>query len=320
MYTLRFPFSLPPDREIAVTDVSDELDGLMFSLKKQDRFYVFTINGFPAEDAAERYINNVWAGLMWVLLYCSLPPEAVFEPGKVVYTEDPDQAAKNLGFKDPVDGFIDGACPAVYPTEKRLRTMTGGQANFRLTTPAQHVLNFFRAGVSFPESARVIDDAKLRVALELYGAHFTEISANAKFLTLVMALESLVTGTPRTQVVLDLVGKWKKEVEELQKTAAAESDDAVSLEALSRELLFRKEDSIRRQIRTLVLTTLQVTGDEDAVTMASKAVQVYDRRSTLVHEGKLESHVLSQATSDAKNIVERVLRVRFAQKANPGGK
>jgi hypothetical protein len=320
MYTLRFPFSLPPSWEIAVTDVSGELDGLMFSLKKQDKFYVITINGFPAEDAAEQYKNNVWAGLMWILLHCGLPPELIFESGKVVYTEDPEQAARNLGFGDRLDGIVDGDRPAVYPTEKRVRTLTGGQVNFRITKPAQYVIDFFRAGVSFPESASVIDDAKLRVALELYGAHFTEISGNAKFLSLVMALESLATGSPRTQVALDLLDKWKKEVEELKKNISPESDDAASLEALSRELLIRKEDSIRRQIRTLVLTTLQANGDDDAITMARTAVQVYDRRSTLVHDGKLESHVLSQATSEAKNIVERVLRIRFAQKANPAGK
>lgn len=103
MYTLRFPFSLPPGREIRVTQASGVLDGLTFSLKKQDRFYVFTINGFPTEDTDKRYINNVWSGLMWVLLRRGLPPDAVFEPAKVVYTDDPYQAARNYGFKGPVD-------------------------------------------------------------------------------------------------------------------------------------------------------------------------------------------------------------------------
>ncbi len=320
MYTLRFPFSLPPGREIGVTQESGELDGLTFSLKKQDRFYVFTINGFPSEDTAKRYINNVWAGLMWVLLHRGLPPDAVFEPGKVAYAEDPYQVAKNYGFEGPVDGFIDGGQPAVYPTEKRLRTETAGQITPLQTYSTGDVLNFFREGVAFPESAKVIDDAKLRVALELWGAYFTELSANARFLTLVMALETLTPSTLRTQFVLGLLNKWKKEVDELQKTVGPDSEDAVSLGALSQELLFRKEDSIRRQVRALVFTTLQANGDEDAEAMAAKAVQVYDHRSTLVHEGKLGSPVLGKATSDAKDIVERVLRARFVQRANPGGK
>lgn len=320
MYTLRFPFALPRGKEIEVIEVSGELDGLTFTLKKQDRFYVFTISVFSTEDSAKNYTNNVWAGLMWLLLHRGLPPNAVFEPGKVVYAKDPYQAAKNYGFKHPVDGFIDGGQPAVYPTEKRICTEAAGQITPLQTYSACDVLNFFREGVAFPASAEVIHDPKLRVALELYGAYFTELSANARFLTVVMALEALAMGIPRTQLVLSLLDKWKKEVEELQKAVAPDSEEAASLEALSRELLFRKEDSIRRQIRSLVFTTLQANGDEDAEAMATKAVQVYDYRSTLVHEGKLGSPVLGKATSDAKNLVERVLRARFAQRANPRGK
>jgi hypothetical protein len=130
---------------------------------------------------------------------------------------------------------------------------------------------------------------------------------------------ALATGTPRTPLVLGLLDKWKKEAEELKDIVEPESDDAVSLEAVSRELLFRKEDSIRRQLRILVSTTLQANGDPDASEMASSAVRIYDLRSTLVHEGKLESQVLSKATSDAKHIAERVLRARFIQKAAVGG-
>jgi len=320
MYTLRFPFRLPPDREIEVTETTGELDGLTFSLVKQDTFYVLTIKGFPTEETARHYINNVWAGLMWVLLHRGLPPEAILEPCEVIYIEDPCQAAKNFRFKDPVDGLIDGGSPAVYPTEKRLLTATGGQVSVLVTSHAADVFRFFREGVLFPESDKVIADLKLRVAFELYGAYFTESSGNAKFLTLVMALETLATGIPRTKLILDLLEQWKKDVTELNDRIEPGSEDAASLEAVSRELLFRKEDSVRRQIRNVVFTTLRANGDEDAAEMGKRAVQVYDHRSMLVHEGKLEPPVLGTATSDAKTIVERVLRARFIQRAGSGGK
>jgi len=255
---------------------------------------------------------------MWLLLHRGLPPNAVFEPGKVVYSDDPHQAAKNLGFKDPVDGFIDGGQPAVYPTGKRIVAETAGSVTALMTTPVADVINFFREGISFPESAKVIDDAKLRVALELWGAYFTEISANARFLTLVMALEALAIGTPRTQLVLDLQDKWKKEIEALEKNIDPDSDDAVSLNALKNDLESRREQSIGRQIRTLVFNTLHTNGDRDAKTMMRKTAQLYKHRGTLVHKGKLKSSVLGKCTTDAKNIVECVLRARFLQKAKPG--
>jgi hypothetical protein len=111
--------------------------------------------------------------------------------------------------------------------------------------------------------------------------------------------------------VLDLLEKWKQEADETLKTVAPDSDDAASLQAVRRELLFRREDSIRRQVRNVVLTTLTMNGDADAAEAAKRVVQLYDLRSTLVHEGSLTSQELSKGMTDAKNLVERVLRARF---------
>ena len=108
MYTLRFPFSLPAGREIEGMPVFGNLHGLTFSMEKQDRFYVFTLNGFPTEDTAKTYINNVWTGLMWLLLHLGLPAEAVFEPGRVVYPKDPIETNKYYQFREPRDAFLDG--------------------------------------------------------------------------------------------------------------------------------------------------------------------------------------------------------------------
>ena len=317
MYTLRFPFRLPPDQEIEVTETTNDLDGLTISLEKKDIFYVFTIKGFPTEETAKNYINNVWAGLMWVLLNLGLSPAAVIELRDVVYTDDRYEAAKNLRSKVPVDGLIDGARPAVYLTKKQLMTATGGEVKVLQTTHAYDFLRLFREGNHFQDSDEVIADPKLLVAFELYGAYFTELSGNAKFLTLVMAMETLATGIRRTKLVIDLLDKWKRDVTDLKDRVKPESDDANSLEAVSRELLFRKEESIRRQIQNVVVSTLQTNGDEDAEEMGKRAVQVYDHRSTLVHKGKLEPTVLGEAISDAKMIVQRVLRARFVQKAGP---
>jgi len=322
MFTLRYPFSLPPGQEIAVTEESTNVGDLNFSLKRQDRLYILTISGFNSEEEAKQYINNVWAGLMWLLLHHGLSPNAELEAQKVTYTEDPYQAArnisKNFGLQvgGPVDGLIDGARPAVYPSEKNIRTLTVGQAAVIISTPVSAVFSFLSEGVSYPRSGGVNKVPKLRLALELYSAYYTETSANARFLTLVMALEALSSGVARTPLVIGLLDKWKSELGEVVKTVDLSSDDAASLKAMGRELSFRKEDSIRMQIRNVVLTTLQASGDQDAGQTAKDAVKIYDLRSTLVHEGKLEQQVLSKATSDAKIIVERVLRARFIQEAN----
>lgn len=88
------------------------------------------------------------------------------------------------------------------------------------------------------------------------------------------------------------------------------------LDSVARELVFRTENSIRNQIRVLVKATLSQAGDADADLVAGKALKVYDRRSALVHEGTLDPLMLSDAFSEAKLIVERVLRARFRNAAN----
>jgi hypothetical protein len=325
MYTLRFPFKLPPGQEIEVNGEDIELGGLKFSLGRDSKFYVLEVEGFPSERAAKHYINNIWAGLMWLLLQRKLSPDAELEVQKVIYVEDlsitPEQAAKNLSekyglqYKGPIDGSINEHKPAVYPTGKNFEICGVGQPTVVITNKAEDILKIVAEGASFRNSEKFVEDKKLRVALELYGAYFTEFTSKAKFLTLVMAIEALAAGVRKTRLVIDLIERWKAELDKLSETVDAKSDDALSLEALRRELLIRKDDSIRRRIQSLVITTLRDNGDKDAEEMAKNAAKMYDFRSTLLHEGWLEPEILSKALTQTSKIVERILLALFAKKA-----
>jgi hypothetical protein len=317
MYTLRFPFRLPLGREIRITNQSFELEGLTGSIEGENHQYVMKISGFASEDLAKAFISNLWAGLMWVLLRYGLSPDMILETQNVQYPDDPYQAAKKLSktfgceIEGRVDGLIDGDRPAIYLTDRHMRALKTGQANIGITSSSDHIIRTFQEAVAFPECASIIEDPKLRVALELFGAYFTESSVNARFLALVMSLEALSTGVLKTKLVLDLIEKWKMEAEEMQDKFSPDSDDFSSLEAIAREVSVRKEDSIRRQIRNLVHDTLQSNEDKDAKDLARRAVQIYDLRSRLVHDGQVDSHELDGAVAEIKNIVERVLRARF---------
>ncbi len=157
-----------------------------------------------------------------------------------------------------------------------------------------------------PENQR----AKLRIALGLYASHFNERSATSRFLTLVMALEALATPTPRPQITVDLLDQWKKQVDNVKSGLQPDSEEALSLESLSRELLFRRDDSIRNQIRQLVFEAVNTIAGVDAFELSRRAVKVYDQRSALVHEGILSAAELRKAEKDAKEILEQVLKVK----------
>jgi hypothetical protein len=317
MYTLRFPFTLPPGREIAVAETPGELDGLEYRLSKQDRFYVLTLSGFASEESAQAYLKDIRAALIWLLLHTGIAANGEFEPQPVAYSDDPHQWAVNLSLSfrrqidGPVDALVDGARPAVYVTGNRIRLLTPGLVSVVMITPAEIVMTHFAAGIGIENSTRVVEDPKLLTAFELFAAYFTEASGNARFLTLVMAIETLATGVQRTRLVLDLLEKWKQKADEALKTVAPDSDDAASLQAVCGELLIRRKDSIGRQVRNVIFTTLTMNGDADAAEAVKRVVRLYKLRSRLVHKGSLTSQELNEGMTDAKNLVERVLRARF---------
>lgn len=166
---------------------------------------------------------------------------------------------------------------------------------------------------------------KLRVALELYAAHFTEEQVRVRFLLLVIAMESLAKPTAKHQVATDLLGSWRQELEgEMQKYESS-SEEYRSLEALSRELGFRGDDSIRSQVRKL-FANLPGLGSAEASDLQRRALHVYDRRSTLVHDGHLPIEELSALEAEACELLEQVFSNAIEQSKNapsasalPGG-
>jgi hypothetical protein len=112
---------------------------------------------------------------------------------------------------------------------------------------------------------------------------------------------------------LELLDGWKPQVEALENGFPKDSEEWHALDALEREILFRKTDSLRRQVRSLVFDSLRSVGQEDAYELEQKAVYVYDMRSKLVHEGYLPAEVLSQIKEDARKIVELVLRAKYCR-------
>jgi len=140
---------------------------------------------------------------------------------------------------------------------------------------------------------------KLRTALELYAAHFTEQQVRVRFLLLVIALESLTNPTKKHNVAVNLMSRWQQELKIEIKNYSEKSEEFKSLESLSRELNFRTEDSLRSQIRKLFKNLNSCNSEE----MQRRALHVYDKRSTLVHEGELPDEELVNLEAEAKELL-----------------
>ena len=146
---------------------------------------------------------------------------------------------------------------------------------------------------------------KFRVALELYAAHVTEVQVRVRFLLLVMAMESLAEPTTKHRAAMDLLDRWQQELAAETAKYEPSSEEFQSLDALTRELNFREEDSIRSQIRKL-FGNLPGVEPDDAKVLQRRALRVYDKRSSLVHDGYLPADELPELESEARELLEKV--------------
>jgi hypothetical protein len=317
MFKIRFPFRLPSGQDLTEYGETLVVGSLGMSLAKESGYHCLHIEGFESEESAKDFYGKINSGLKYVTLNTGLSVLSEFELQNVKYTEDPEAARANLSkslnmeIEEPVDALIDGARPAIYLSEKNIRKITGGDVTLTLSQSSENFLKLFAKTTEFKNSEQVEKDEKFRSALELYSGHFLEVTPRAKFLTLVMALETIAMPTRRTDNVLQLIDKWKKEADEELHKLNKDGDDYLSLESLSRELLFRKEDSIRRRIRNYVFKIADIGDSEIASDLAKSALKVYDFRSALVHGKKIDKQELSNQLSKAKDIVLKVLIHRF---------
>ncbi|MFO1252338.1 MAG: HEPN domain-containing protein [Inhella sp.] len=281
---------------------------------------MLTATGFPSEADAKLFLVQARASFAWLLLQKGVAAEADLDPQPIRYFDDPVEAAANIGKSfggklwERVDTIIQGSQSAIYPSQKEVRVATALPVGVYTSIPVEHALEVLAQGAGRPDSHRVAEDNKLAVALALYGAYFTEHSAKARFLTLVMALEALAAATLKAPLALELIDRWQNEVSILKADASRTAEDLASLESLERELLFRREDSIRSQIRRLVLESLAPA--DDAAQSAREVLKLYDTRSRLVHEGTIDQNELDRATGRAKELVHRVLKARFETVVN----
>ena len=152
---------------------------------------------------------------------------------------------------------------------------------------------------------------KLRTALELYGSHFYERQARTRFLLLVIALEALAIPTLKHQVALDLLAKWQDDLSNEQKRHDKSTAEYAALDALARDLLYRREDSIRSQIRDLFRSVVGPV-DGNSTDLPRRALKIYDTRSRLVHDGSIPANDLAAAEAEARGLLELVLKSHTA--------
>ena len=309
-YRLVFTFKLQPDREIDGLDAPVEFrhGPLGITFERFQDGYRLIVDNFPAEEVAANYVSSVWKALAWMLVSSELAFVAETKLQSVTYTDSEAAARRILGVKIDgrrLDTLLDGWRPAVVRSDKKFGLLTTLAPRIVVSTPVERVKETIIEGLSL--SSGVVGD-RLRIAVDLYGASYSESPPNARLITLVTALEALMRPLDKSQPALELLAKWQADVSQAKERVPKGSDDYADLESVERDLIFRRKRSIRSSFQKFVFDTLDKAGDPNAREQSQHAVAVYDQRSTLVHEGSLEPKELGDAVQRAREIAEAVLR------------
>ncbi|MCA1542035.1 hypothetical protein I6F18_18930 [Bradyrhizobium sp. NBAIM32] len=146
---------------------------------------------------------------------------------------------------------------------------------------------------------------KFRLACEIFASVDFEASANAQFLALISILEILADPAPRPgqciSIIEDAMTRMKDEAK-----AAGDTLIRQALEDMHRGAEHWKKESIRSSIRRLGTDVSRKMGDADPAAVGRAAVNLYDKRSLVVHEGVGAS---LRDVADTRKIVREAIAV-----------
>lgn len=314
-FTLRCPFRLGPNYELGQLPVGNKLNGIAAELQKvTSDSYAILLNGFDSEKSAQEFIPKMWFALSFASLRSQFPLTVNYDLDRVRYYDKPIEADSNnpMSMFGQVDGFANNNGPIIFPTKKDIviGTIPGGM-KLAASQSGESFLQALTNGLKEVANVSFNIDMRFKTALDLHNAYYYLHSSEAKLITLMMSLESLSEPKQKYDIALELITKWRDELNKIKSAFSEGSPEFLSLKSLEHELLFRKSESHRSSIRQLVYDTLKSSGNSKAEEMTKRAVEIYDDRGTLVHEGKLEHRILVKDQIDALEIVHSVLEARL---------
>ena len=279
---------------------------------------VLHATGFESEAAAQAYLPRLKSGLWSLALEQRIAFKPNFERQHITPAPDPYAAGRNLaqacgmaveGPFQPVHGLLDEEGYAIFKAGEYVRSLLFGEASGHIVHPADSVRKALANGIASTPPADAVDE-RLATVLDLFLSHFYESSIRARFLTLVTVLEVLAPVTEKHPSAVRLVVALHRKIDDLLMTEA-DPDARDALDALRREIDFRKETSIRRRIRSLVLDEPALGDTVERQDLARRTVTAYDLRSTITHTGAIAEVALNDAFETIQLVVQRLLLGRL---------
>jgi hypothetical protein len=300
-YRLVTPFSVGNGATFVMPTDSVPLiyEGASVTLLKATDGFALRFDGLPTEDAARACIPRAFAALAALMLDLRAPVTVAWAVKLI-------RVSANANDKNPAfDGFADVDEPYIIEEGARLATSKAFPVTVTITTPLERVKKQLERGLSESLAEQHFGNERIRTTIALHSQAFQQSSATAALLIRSMVFEALVPPTAKHKVALNLLARWEEELQEVRSKHADDQDVAEALDSLERELIFRRESSVRSRLQGFVRRVL--AHRDDSAEWARKVRDAYDARSKLLHEGWLEDTIVSKASTDLHEAAELVL-------------
>jgi hypothetical protein len=215
MFTLQIPLKLIDGKDINLPSEIDSnllLDNKFFIYQKKLNKYIHLyIENIASKDEGDKVFRKIRTALILNGIDLSVGFEFDEEFNVPEKNEDPILAAKNIAkswgqeYKGgSVDYLIDEDEPNLFLTNSTYRVLTGFAPKVLIGINGS---NFLKNTItnSLYDNQSMFADEKLMRALRLFNSHFYESTYDAKFIRLIVALETLLIpeghkGTKKTTI------------------------------------------------------------------------------------------------------------------------
>jgi hypothetical protein len=323
-YVVYVPFTLAPGASLGALErpAVSSGPGYQLTLEKLQYLYALSLGPFASLEEASSYIGKARASLLWLSLKfnCGVSyPKALSDvnlldqPISHPRTGTTAELASAWGWS-ATDGHYDADQAVVRPDHKRLMRWEMGQVSVTVGISIDNFLTSIHQAFSFPSLEQVIEDAKLKLAIEVYAAYRFELSENAQLITLVTALEALL---PDTDIPTHAHAALLRGKEAIGAARDAHSKDSPEWREVN-HLLSRLGNLQREAIGTGLCKYASNVASRhaelgNAQDNAEKLQVAYDVRSTLLHKGRATD--VSQSLGFLREFVPRLLEALYREVA-----
>ncbi|TSJ84641.1 HEPN domain-containing protein [Chitinimonas sp. BJB300] len=293
------------------------IGSLRVKVTQRGSHLILQAEDFDSEDDAKAFLPQIKVGLWSLALQHNIAFSPSFARREIIRSTDPEAAAYNFanlcipveGQLQPLHGNTDEGGYTIFPSHENIVFFSLGKSTARGGASWPAIENTLREGMQRSRQMMTEFESNLPTVFDLYLSHFYENTIQARFLTLIMALEVIAPVIDKHHTVMPLLAEFETK---LEATIQVTSDkDALSaLKSLQEELRFRKGISISQRLRSLILNeeSLNASERED---LAKKIGDAYGLRSTMLHDGISDAQKLSEAMDTTLRAVKLILRARL---------